>query len=170
MQSLIFSCFPKAQRRLVCRLGPTGVLRLTHELGGPLAENAEKLLGAAALVALLMADDGQLAGGRTARKLDVDERFSVVGVTGDLRQNGNAHANAHQGFDGGNLRATEADTGFEIVVAAETLDLAGERAGGTKDDKGFAGEIGGFDAWLASQRVVFTEDEQERLGEERLDR
>jgi hypothetical protein len=99
-----------------------------RKLGGALAKEGQELLGPAALVTLLVADDGELAGGRTAGEGDVNEAFLISGVAGDLGQNRNADPERNEGFHGGDLGAPEADAGLKVVIAAEALDLTGEGA------------------------------------------
>jgi len=107
--------------------------------------------------------------GEPPEKLDVDEGFGVVGITGNLGQNRDANADSHQGFHRGDLGAAEADPRLKVMVAAEALDLAGEGAGAAENDEGFVGEIGGLDAGFAGQGAILADDEQEGLGEKRFD-
>ncbi len=139
------------------------------ELGGALAEEREKLFSAPALVALEMADDGELACGRTAGEGDVDEIGFIGRIARNLGQDGDADAECDEGLHGGDLGAPEPHARLKVMVAAESLDLTRERAGGAEDDECLAREIGSLQARLPSQRMVLGHDKEKRFGEERHD-
>src|SRR5688572_29377419 len=68
---------------------------------GMLAEHGEKLFGAAALIALEMADDDEFAGRRAAGEPEIGEGVAVLRHAVDLGENGDAGAHRHEGLQGG---------------------------------------------------------------------
>ena len=130
----------------------------------------DELLGAQTLVTLRVADDADVARGRAVGERLDDDRRAVLGVEGDLRHDRDAHAEGDQGFDGGNLGAAEADLGLKVVVAEETLHLVRQAAAAAEEHEGFLRQIVERDVVFHRERVRLADDEQKRLGEERLHR
>ena len=117
---------------------------------------------------LQVSDHGEFADGGAAGQAQVGERVAVVREPRDLRQDGDARAHRDEELQGGDLRAAVADLGREIVVAEERADLGRERAGFAHRDEGLIGEVGEVDRAAAGERVALADDEQQRLGQQRL--
>ena len=134
-----------------------------------LAQQADELFGTEALVALEMPDDADLTGGIAVRKCFHDQARTIFRAQRDLRKNGNADAQRHQGFHGRDLSAAVADLGLEIVIAAETVNLAGETAAASEQDPALVDKVIRGDLVFSRQWVRFADHELKRFFEKRLD-
>ena len=113
--------------------------------------------------------DYELTSRRAYGQGNVNEAFPVFRRLGNPRQDGNADAESDQRLNRRDLRAPETNPRLEMVIAAETANLGGQRTGSAHQHEGLVGEIAGLYRGLLSEGMIFADDEQEWLGKKSFD-
>src|ERR1700678_534642 len=99
-------------------------MQMESRLGGggrrlrPLAHERQELLGPAALVALHVLEDRDLARWLGVRERDIGQRVPVLAGSCARGKNRDSRASRNERLDGRNLGASGPDPGLEVVVAA----------------------------------------------------